>query len=69
MSQKTEAKGVEKIMISVTRYEAAMILKLRQYDFGSFKVQRTNGNPVRVIVEASELLTPEDGDKLLLSSK
>lgn len=51
--------------ILVSAKEAALIVALRKYDFGTFTIAMTNGEPYRVVrVEESKLINASDGLKL-----
>lgn len=51
----------QKIFIEVSAYEAAMIKKIRLYNFGTFQVIKMNGDPRRVILGGSETLDENEG--------
>jgi hypothetical protein len=48
------------ITITVSFYEAAMIAKMRKYQYGIFKVHKMDGEPRRIITEGSEAINPND---------
>ena len=50
-----------KILVLVSPLEAALIKKLREYDFGEFKVVKQDKEPRRVVIGGSEYLKEEDG--------
>ena len=50
-----------KILVLVSLLEAALIKKLREYDFGEFKVIKQDKEPRRVVIGGSEYLKEEDG--------
>lgn len=51
----------KKIFIEVSAYEAAMIKKIRLYNFGNFQIIKMNGEPRRVIMGGSETLDGNEG--------
>lgn len=58
----------KEIIIKVSLLEASMILKLRKYDYGEFRIIKMNGNPTRIILEGSEMLKASDGLELAISN-
>ena len=50
-----------RILVLVSLLEAALIKKLREYDFGEFKVIKQDKEPRRVVIGGSEYLKEEDG--------
>jgi len=69
MKSKKLTNNQQKIIIEVSLWEAAMILKLRKYDYGEFKIVKMNGNPTRIIFEGSEMLKADDGLILSIDKK
>ena len=60
----------KEITIEVTLLEAALIKKLRQYNYGEFTIVKMGGNPTRIIrIEDSEILKENDGKSLALDLK
>lgn len=55
----------QKITITVSIYEAAMIQKLREHAFGSFTIHKLDGEPRRITYGASEMIKEDDALKLL----
>ena len=66
MNQKNLQNTKKEIIIKVSLLEAAMILKLRKYNYGEFKIIKMNGNPTRIVLEGSEMLKASDGMVLSL---
>ena len=58
----------KEIIIKVSLLEAAMILKLRKYNYGEFRIIKMNGNPTRIVLEGSEMLKASDGMALSLDT-
>jgi hypothetical protein len=56
----------KKILIEVSAFEAAMIAKLREYPFGQFTIHKTQDEPRRIVLGGSEMLRPEQGEKLAI---
>lgn len=56
----------KEILVKVSLLEAAMLLKLRKYDYGDFRIIKMAGNPTRIIFEGSEMLKESDGIVLSL---
>ena len=55
-----------KIVMELTSYEAALILKLREFTHGKIMIQKLGGNPIRILaIEKSILLSPEEALKKL----
>ena len=54
------------IRIEVSLLEAAMIIKLRKYDYGDFEIVKIKGDPSRVIFKGSEILKESEGMVLAL---
>lgn len=59
-----QAELVPKITIVVSLYEAALIKKLREFQFGMFTVHKDNNEPRRVVMGGSEMLNMRDGKDL-----
>ncbi|PIR72600.1 MAG: hypothetical protein COU42_00750 [Candidatus Nealsonbacteria bacterium CG10_big_fil_rev_8_21_14_0_10_36_24] len=68
MNQKNLQNTKKEIIIKVSLLEAAMILKLRKYNYGEFKIIKMNGNPTRIVLEGSEMLKASDGMALSLDT-
>ena len=68
MNQKNLQNTKKEIIIKVSLLEAAMILKLRKYNYGEFKIIKMNGNPTRIVLEGSEMLKASDGMVLSLDT-
>jgi len=68
MNQKNLQNTKKEIIIKVSLLEAAMILKLRKYNYGEFKIIKMNGNPTRIVLEGSEMLKASDGMALALDT-
>ena len=69
MSQKNLQNNKKEIIIKVSLLEASMILKLRKYDYGEFRIIKMNGNPTRIILEGSEMLKASDGMVLAIDKE
>ncbi len=52
-------------MIEVSLFEAALIKKLRRYDFGEFVVTKLRGEPRRIDIVGKEMLSEKDGETLV----
>lgn len=46
------------ITIKVSLYEAAMLAKLRKYQYGVFHIHKFDGEPKRIVIEGSETINP-----------
>lgn len=46
------------MLIEVSDYEAAMIKKLREHQFGQFTIYKNQGQPTRIVIGGSEILDP-----------
>lgn len=57
------------VRIVVSSYEAALIKKLRMYEFGTFNVYKSGGEPRRCETLGSEILKESDGLALAIESK
>jgi len=68
MNQKNLQNTKKEIIIKVSLLEASMILKLRKYNYGEFKIIKMNGNPTRIVLEGSEMLKASDGMALSLDT-
>ena len=68
MNQKNLQNTKKEIIIKVSLLEAAMILKLRKYNYGEFRIIKMNGNPTRIVLEGSEMLKASDGKALALDT-
>jgi hypothetical protein len=52
---------IPKVNLKVSPLEAAMIKKLREYHYGTFRITKLDGEPRRIIIEGSETLKEVDG--------
>jgi len=69
MIQKHLTKTKQRIKIEVSLLEAAMIFQLRKYDYGEFRIIKISGDPIRIIIEGSEILKEADGLQLEFDKK
>ena len=53
-----------RIKIEVSLYEAALIKRLRKFEFGSLTIHKIRGEPSRIEVGTSELLNDRDAKDL-----
>lgn len=51
-------------LMLISIYEAVLIKKLRENDFGSWTVTKTEGQPRRIVKGGSEMIDPEEGKGL-----
>lgn len=58
-SKKT--KPISKIAVVLTPFEAAVIGKLRDFDFGELIIKKKEGAPYQVICSKSSIVRYEDG--------
>lgn len=59
-----EANG--KITIEVSSLEAALIKRLRKFEFGTLTIHKIKGEPRRIEVGTSEMLSDKEGSTLAL---
>ena len=67
MTDNTEidrSKDNPKIKILVTELEAAMVKKIREFEFGTLTVHKIKGEPNRVEIGTSEMLLGRKGREL-----
>lgn len=60
-------KMVDKVRMGyvlVSNWEAAMLKRLRKYDFGTWTVIKTDGQPRRIVEGGSSLLDGDEADEL-----
>jgi hypothetical protein len=50
-----------KIMVSLSLAESAMIKKLRKFDYGKFTIYKQKGEPKRIEMLGSEMIEDADG--------
>jgi len=50
--------------VLVSNWEAAMLKRLRKYDFGTWTVIKTDGQPRRIVEGGSSLLGGDEADDL-----
>lgn len=58
-----------KIKVEVTMFEAALIKKLRTYEFGTFTVHKIKGEPRRIEIGGSEMLDEMSGKSLAIGGE
>ena len=56
----------KKIIIKVSLSEAALILELRKWQYGDFRIKKAKGKYGRLVYEGSKLINENDGLKLSL---
>lgn len=61
--------NTNQVIVTVSLCEAAMIYKLRKFDFGDFRIVKIGGEPRRLVVGGSEMIKPEDGLMILSDPK
>jgi hypothetical protein len=61
-------KSTKRIIVEVSLYEASMLKKLRQDQFGQFTVHKVEGEPMRITIGGSEMLKEDDGLDMQISS-
>lgn len=54
------------IVIEVTLFEAALLKKLRSFEFGTITIHKIKGEPRRVEVGTSEMLDDREGSSLAI---
>jgi hypothetical protein len=54
------------VKVTLSSFEAALIMKLRKYDWGTFVIQKQNGQPRKCDVQESDFLKESDGIALEL---
>lgn len=55
------AKPIKKIAVILTPFEAAVVGKLRDFDFGELIIKKKDGAPYQVITSKSSMVRYEEG--------
>lgn len=58
------AENLSWVSVTVTTFEAALIRKLREVDFGVFIVHKALGQPRRIEITDSKNIEPSEGMKI-----
>jgi len=52
---------IKNVLIAVTTLEAAIIAKLREFDYGQMTIKKREGKPYQIVKGGTELLKEETG--------
>jgi len=54
-------KEIQSVLVTVTTLEAAVILKLREFDYGEITIKKREGKPYQVVKGGTEILDESTG--------
>lgn len=60
----TKSTEIKKLAVVVSPFEAAILGKLRKFDFGELLIKKKEGQPYQVITSASTIVRYEEGLEL-----
>jgi len=52
---------IEKVLVVVSPLEAAVIIKLREFDYGEMTIKKREGKPYQIVKGGTELLSEKSG--------
>jgi len=56
-----ELREIHKVLVTVTTLEAAVLLKLREFDYGEMTIKKREGKPYQIIKGGTEILDEKSG--------
>ena len=56
-----ELSEIKKVLVSVTTLEAAVLIKLREFDYGEITIKKREGKPYQIVRGGTEILDEREG--------
>ena len=56
-----ELREIKKVLVAVTTLEAAVIKKLREFDYGEMTIKKREGKPYQIVKGGTEILDERSG--------
>jgi len=59
-----ELKEIHKVLVAITTLEAAVIIKLREFEYGEMTIKKREGKPYQIVKGGTEILDANSGLEL-----
>ena len=56
-----ELNEIRKVLVAVTTLEAAVLMKLREFDYGEMTIKKRQGKPYQIVKGGTEILDEKSG--------